>query len=94
MYFNTIEEMNAYYPNGVPSTVLAIVQPDADTPAVLFTSSNNSPVGGGKNESQGGYIPSPEDEEKITDYDDALQLSEYTLEGEDEEEETNENENE
>ncbi len=81
MYFNTIEEMNAYYPNGVPSTVLAIVQPDADTPAVLFTSSNNSPVGGGKNESQGGYVDDPA----------ALQLSEYTLEGEPEEEEENTN---
>lgn len=53
-YFKTKAEMDAYYPNGVPSNVLVIVQPDADTPAALYTSSNNSPVGGGSSEEQGG----------------------------------------
>lgn len=53
-YFKTKDEMDAYYPNGVPSNVLAIVQPDASTPAALYTSSNNSPVGGGSSEEQGG----------------------------------------
>lgn len=53
-YFKTKAEMDAYYPNGVPSNVLAIVQPDASTRAALYTSSNNSPVGGGSSEEQGG----------------------------------------
>lgn len=53
-YFSTKAEMDAYFPNGVPSNVLAIVQPDAETPAALYTSSNNSPVGGGSSEEQGG----------------------------------------
>ena len=56
-YFNTKEELERYYENGVPSTVLAIVQPDAETAAVLYTSSNNSPVEGGSTEQQGGMIP-------------------------------------
>ena len=56
-YFNTKEELERYYENGVPSTVLAIVQPDAETPAVLYTSSNNSPVEDGSTEQQGGMIP-------------------------------------
>lgn len=55
-YFNTKEELERYYENGVPSTVLAIVQPDAETAAVLYTSSNNSPVDKGQTESQGGGI--------------------------------------
>lgn len=54
MYFSSVEEMNNYFPSGVPSNVLAIVQPDAETPAALYTSSNNSPVGGGSSEEQGG----------------------------------------
>ena len=53
-YFKTKAEMDAYFPNGVPSNVLVIVQPDAGTPATLYTSSNNSPVGGGISEEQGG----------------------------------------
>lgn len=53
-YFNTKEELERYYENGVPSTVLAIVQPDAETPAVLYTSSNNSPINPGQTEEQGG----------------------------------------
>jgi hypothetical protein len=54
MYFSSTEEMNNYFPSGIPSNVLAIVQPDAETPAALYTSSNNSPVGGGSSEEQGG----------------------------------------
>lgn len=56
-YFNTKEELERYYENGVPSTVLAVVQADASEPAVLYTSSNNSPVDGGSTEQQGGMIP-------------------------------------
>ena len=55
-YFVSEEALNEYYPNGVPSGVLAIVQPDAETPAILYTSSNNSPVGGGSSEGQGGVV--------------------------------------
>lgn len=53
-YFKTVQEMNNYYPNGVPSNVLAIVEEGN----VLYTSSNNE-VMGGPSESQGGYIDSP-----------------------------------
>lgn len=56
MYFSSEEELNDYFKSGVPSGVLAIVQPDAETPAVLYTSSNNSPVGGGSSEGQGGVV--------------------------------------
>lgn len=56
-YFNTKEELERYYENGVPSTVLAVVQADASEPAVLYASSNNSPVEGGSTEQQGGMIP-------------------------------------
>lgn len=55
-YFKTVQELNDYYPNGVPSTVLAIVEEKN----VLYTSSNNEFIGGGPVENQGGYIDSPE----------------------------------
>lgn len=90
MYFKTQAEKDAYFADydQIPSKFLVIVESeDGD---VLYTTSNNGSATG-QSSSQGGYIPSPEDEEKITDYDDALELSEHTLEGEDEEEEENTN---
>lgn len=90
LYFKSQAEKDAYFADydQIPSKFLVIVESeDGD---VLYTTSNNGSATG-KSSSQGGYIPSPEDEEKINDYDDALELSEYTLEGEDEEEEENTN---
>ena len=79
MYFKTTAEKEAYFPSGVPSKVLAIVQENAAAPAVMYTSSNNSPVEGGKMETQGGYVTSPEDAEKLNDFDTATDLSEEIL---------------
>lgn len=78
MYFSSTEEMNNYFKDGVPSNVLAIVQPTENTSAVLYTSSNNQPMGGGSEE-QGGYIDSPQE---IVEKAEALNLSEEILEGE------------
>lgn len=61
MRFNTEEEMNNYFPDGVPNNVLGIV----DNPTgnnVLYTSSNNQIVTG---EEEGGYITAPEDLARI-----------------------------
>ena len=65
MYFKTEEEKNQYFPNGVPSNILAIVQADADSPAVLYTTSNNSSMSGTM-KSQGGYATDPEDKARIS----------------------------
>lgn len=78
MYFSSVEEMNNYFPNGVPSMVLAIVQPAENAQAVLYTSSNNQPMGGGSEE-QGGYIDSPQ--EKIEKAE-ALEYTNQILDGE------------
>lgn len=78
MYFSSTEEMNNYFKDGVPSNVLAIVQPTENTSAVLYTSSNNQSMGGGSEE-QGGYIDSPE--EKV-EKEEALSYCEVILEGE------------
>ena len=43
-YFKSEEEMNNYFPSGIPSNILAIVQGSADEAASLYTTSNNSPV--------------------------------------------------
>lgn len=77
-YFTSTEEMNNYYPSGVPSNVLAIVQPAEGASAVLYTSSNNQPMGGGSEE-QGGYIDSPEEKAEKAE---ALSYTEAILEGE------------
>lgn len=58
IHFKTVEEMNNYFPEGVPNNFLAIVQEEDSEEAVLYTSSNNY-TGTGKTESQGGYIDSP-----------------------------------
>lgn len=76
IYFKTEEEKNNYFPNGVPSNVLAIVQSDGDSPAVLYTSSNNSPMKGTM-ESQGGYITNPADEARITYIESYFATQEY-----------------
>ena len=60
-YFNSVEELNAYYKSGVPSGVLAIVQGGPDEPAVLYTSGNNSPYNPGQKEYMGGYVDDPVD---------------------------------
>lgn len=84
MYFNSEAEKQAYFGNEpIPCKILAIVKDGGNE--VLYTTSNNQSATGTAS-SQGGYIPSPEDEEKVDSYDEALTLSEYTLEGEDEEE--------
>lgn len=49
--------MENYFPDGVPSTVLAIVQANASEEASLYTSSNNSPVNPGQTEEQGAAAP-------------------------------------
>ena len=73
-YFNSQAELEAYYPNGVPSTVLAIVK-NGDNGVLMYTYDNNTPGTSGGAEI-GGY---PED------YSYATTLSTYTLVGEGEE---------
>ena len=80
MYFSSVEEMNNYFPNGVSNMVLAIVQASDDEPAVLYTSSNNQSMTG-QSQSQGGYIDSPTE---IEEKEEALDLSQEILEGENE----------
>ena len=66
-YFNSIEELEAYFPNGVSSQFLAYVK-DADGEFVLFTSTNNFDK---TDVNVGGYIDSPEEKqekEEIEDY--------------------------
>ena len=69
-YFNSQAELEAYYPNGVPSTVLAIVK-NGDNGVLMYTYDNNAPGITGGTEI-GGY---PED------YSYATTLSTYTLTG-------------
>ena len=60
LYFKTEEEKNQYYPDGVPSNILAIVGEEG----VLYTSSNNREMSGTM-ESQGGYNTDPVDSARI-----------------------------
>lgn len=60
LYFKTEEEKNQYYPDGVPSNILAIVGKEG----VLYTSSNNREMSGTM-ESQGGYNTDPVDSARI-----------------------------
>lgn len=55
MYFKTEEEMNQYFPNGVPSNVICIVGENE----AIYTSSNNY-ISEGVPVSQGGDIETPE----------------------------------
>ena len=80
MYFSSTQEMNDYFKDGVPSNVLAIVQPTENAPAVLYTSSNNKAMGS-STEEQGGYIDSPQE---IVEKAEALSYCEVILEGENE----------
>lgn len=61
LYFKTEEEKNQYFPDGVPSNILAVVGEEG----VLYTSSNNRNMTG-VSESQGGYVTDPADEARIT----------------------------
>ena len=70
-YFNSVEELNAYYKNGVPSTVLAVVKGENGGSDILYTSENNSPWNPGTNEEMGGW---PEDYEETKE-----ELDEATL---------------
>lgn len=70
-YFLSEKALNEYYPDGVPSNVLAIVKND-DNGVLMFTSSNNDTTITGESAEFGGY---PED------YSYATTLSNYTLEG-------------
>lgn len=67
MYFDTRADLERYFPDGVPSNVLAIVKETGG----LYTSSNNESSGGSSQE-QGGEPISDQDREYV----------EYTLEGE------------
>lgn len=87
LYFNSQEEYDAYWGGNPPGSKFLCIVKDEDK-EVLYTTSNNQSATG-TSSSQGGYIPSPEDEEKVSDYDTALDLSEDTLYGDDDEEETN-----
>lgn len=80
-YFNSVEEMNRYYPNGVPSTVLAIVK-NGTNGVLMYTYDNNNPAITGGTQI-GGYP---------ADYAEATTLSTYTLEGEPKEENISETE--
>lgn len=71
-YFNTQAELEAYFPDGVPSTVLAIVK-NGDNGVLMYTSSNNDEAITGTGTEFGGL---PED------YSYATALSTYTLVGE------------
>lgn len=62
-YYNSQEELNNYYPDGIPSTVLAIVKGE-EGKSVLFTTSNNESAGGTM-EDQGGYNIDEDTQEKI-----------------------------
>jgi len=61
-YFNSQAELEAYYPNGVPSTVLAIVK-NENNGVSLYTYDNNVIAGGGE---IGGETISKEDKELVT----------------------------
>ena len=70
-YFNSQEELNQYYPNGVPSTVLAIVK-NGTNGVLMYTYDNNAPeITGGSAEIGG----------EPSDYSYAVTLSSYTLVG-------------
>lgn len=64
MYFNSEAEMNEYFKDGIPSNVLAVVQPDESDKAVLFTTSNNTSASGTM-EDLGGYNIDEDDRNKI-----------------------------
>lgn len=79
-FFKTEDAMLHYYHGDVaniPSSVLAIVG-EEDEDRVLYTNSNNQSVSG-KMSTEGGYVPSPEDEAKLADYDSAVAKSEDIL---------------
>lgn len=80
IYFNSVQEMNDYFQNGVPSNYLAIVKNNDENGAVLYTSSNNQVIGG-PIEEQGGYIDSPEEKVEKAE---ALSYTEVILDGNDE----------
>ena len=55
IYFKSQEELQTYFPDGVPNNFLAIVEDEDKT--VLFSSTNNID---GTGESIGGYVDNPE----------------------------------
>lgn len=62
-YFNSQAELEAFYPDGVPSNVLAIVTSgESGEATILMTSSNNIT---GTTQEQGGEILNPETEARI-----------------------------
>lgn len=65
IYFKTVQEMNDYFPDGVPNNFLAIVNNGEDK-TLLYTSSNNEQLGG-PTEAQGGYNDSPETTKELSD---------------------------
>ena len=70
-YFTSKAELDAYYPNGVPSTVLAIVK-NGTNGVLMYTYDNNAPGITGGSEIGG----------EPADYAYATALSTYTLVGE------------
>ena len=65
-YFDSIEALEAYYVDGVPSKVLAYVK-DEEGNYLLYTSTNNLPNESGSSEEIGGYVTDPEVEEELVD---------------------------
>lgn len=61
LYFDTKEQMDAYFTEGVPSNVLAIVRNGGG----VYTTSNNDSSSGNAPEQQGGEPITDEDRECI-----------------------------
>jgi hypothetical protein len=81
-YFDSIEALEAYYVNGVPSKVLAYVKDEEDN-YILYTATNN--VSDGEFTEMGGYVMSPEDKKKMEDLEaeveDAEEISDEIIDG-------------
>ena len=81
-YFDSIEDVQAYYENGIPCGFLVYCK-DEDGNYVLYTSTNN--VSNKENTEMGGYVMSPEDKKKMEDLEseveDAEDISEEIVDG-------------
>ena len=81
-YFDSVEDVQAYYANGVPSGFLVYCK-DEDGNYVLYTSTNN--VSSKQTTEMGGYVMSPEDKKKMDDLEaeveDAEDISEEIVDG-------------
>lgn len=64
-YYDSVQALNEYYPNGVPSKVLAYVK-DESGEYGLYTSTNNYSSSGVVSEI-GGYVVSEEEKEEAAE---------------------------